>query len=113
MTKRYSARRTVHYTASVSYHGLLEQATIVNLSAPGCRLETSLPLRAGEYVQLRITHAPGQPPLVVELAAIRWVDGWKAGLEFIRCPGKTKHGYAAMSAFTQRRRAGSQRGVRP
>jgi hypothetical protein len=62
----------------------LEQAKILNLSAPGCLLETPLPLRPGEYVQLRMSHVPGQPPLFIELAAVRWVDGWKAGLEFIR-----------------------------
>jgi hypothetical protein len=76
MIARYSPRRAVTCTASVSSHGLLEQARVINLSAPGCLLETSLPLRPGDYVQLRLAIASGQSPLLIELAAVRWVDGW-------------------------------------
>jgi hypothetical protein len=40
----------------------------------------------GEYVQLRIFLPDDQAPLQVPLAAVRWVAGVRAGLEFIRTP---------------------------
>jgi hypothetical protein len=41
-------------------------------------------LKAGDYVQLRLFLPDLQSPLHVPLAAVRWVEGNRVGLEFIR-----------------------------
>jgi hypothetical protein len=76
------------------------EGRILNLSLPGCLLESAEPLASGEYVQLRIFLPDLQTPLHVPLAAVRWVDGFKVGLEFIRTSRDEQH---RLSRFVDRR----------
>ena len=57
---------------------------MLDVSLPGCLLESAATLRAGDYVQLRLFLPDLQSPLHVPLAAVRWVEGNRIGLEFIR-----------------------------
>jgi hypothetical protein len=56
----------------------------IDVTLPGCMLETSSHLDLGQYVQLRVFLPDQEYPLEVELAAVRWIEGKRAGLEFIR-----------------------------
>jgi len=52
-----------------------------------------MPLHVGDYVQLRLFFPDQARPMDVSLAAVRWIDGKKIGVEFIRSskdrPGET------------------------
>ena len=60
------------------------EGRILDISLPGCLLESPKQIRAGEYLQLRLFLPDQQAPLHVALAAVRWAAGSKLGIEFIR-----------------------------
>jgi hypothetical protein len=84
MKNRYSQRISV--TCSVIFCGDsgVGEGRILDISLPGCLLESAACLKAGDYVQLRLFLPDLQSPLHVPLAAVRWVEGNRVGLEFIR-----------------------------
>ena len=84
MIHRYSNRRSLACAVTLSCDGLIGQGTLVNLSVPGCRLETTLKLKVGQFVQIRLAFSSAHPPLWIALAAVRWAGGGHAGIEFIR-----------------------------
>ena len=84
MHPRYSTRKRVTCAVTLSCDGLVGQGQVLDLSVPGCLLETGLPLKHGQFLQLRLTLSNGQPPVRMALAVIRWLNGTKAGVEFIR-----------------------------
>ncbi|WP_447600236.1 PilZ domain-containing protein [Nitrospira sp. Nam80] len=84
MTPRYSARRPFVCGVTLSCDGLVGQGTLLNLSVPGCLIDTGLKLKVGHFIQMRLTLAPAQGSLWIALAAVRWVQCSKAGIEFIR-----------------------------
>ena len=53
-----------------------------------------------EYVQLRLFLPDDQAPLQVPLAAVRWVQGLRVGLEFIRTPKREQR---RLDHFVRRR----------
>jgi hypothetical protein len=62
------------------------EGAVVDVTVPGCQLETHFPLEPGQSVQLRVYLDP-QRPMRVELGIVRWVRDDKAGIEFIRMAG--------------------------
>ncbi len=84
MKNRYTKRQPVQSTCILSCEGMIGQGQLVNLSVPGCLLKTNMKLKVGQYVDLRLSFATSQTPLQIKLAAVRWVKGGQAGVEFIR-----------------------------
>ena len=56
---------------------------ILDLSLEGCSLETSPAIPQRSYVQLRIIPADAETPILVELAAVRWVRKRECGIQFL------------------------------
>ncbi len=84
MRTRYSQRISVSCSVVFAGDDGVGEGRILDLSLPGCLLEGTDTLKTGSYVQLRIFLPDLQTPLHIPLAAVRWVDGFKVGLEFIR-----------------------------
>lgn len=84
MKTRYSQRISVACSVIFAGDGGVGEGRIVDVSLPGCLLESAATLKSGDYVQLRLFLPDLQTPLHVPLAAVRWVDGNRVGLEFIR-----------------------------
>jgi hypothetical protein len=84
MRTRYSQRISVSCSVVFAGDDGVGEGRILDLSLPGCLLEGADTLKTGDYVQLRIFLPDLQTPLHIPLAAVRWVDGFKVGLEFIR-----------------------------
>jgi hypothetical protein len=82
VNNRYSIRKVESGYVTLAVNGLIGQGQLVNLSVPGCLIETTMPLAAGYFMQLRIP--VGKHHIRVELAAVRWVNETTAGVEFIR-----------------------------
>lgn len=84
MQARYSQRVTVECSVMFAGESAVGEGRVLDLSLPGCLLESSEKMSTGEYVQLRLFLPDDQAPLQVPLAAVRWVQGFRVGLEFIR-----------------------------
>ena len=55
-----------------------------DLSVAGMSLETDAPLEPGQYLELDLQFAPGEPPIRVEVAVVRSVQSGRAGLQFVQ-----------------------------
>ena len=56
---------------------------LVNLSTPGCAIESHTSLQQGAYVALEILQEESAP-VSIPLAKVRWVRQGRFGLEFLR-----------------------------
>ena len=74
MTARYSVRRVVEGSACIAAEGLVGNGRVLDLSVPGCLVETGLELKAGQSLRLRVMY-PGRKPLGIGPAVVRWVNG--------------------------------------
>jgi len=83
MKDRHSPRMATTCTVTLSSEHQVSEGRLIDLSVPGCRIETALALEKGDGVQLRI-QLPNQPPLRVNLGVVRWRMGRTIGVEFIR-----------------------------
>jgi hypothetical protein len=59
MTPRYSLRRPFVCGVTLSCESLVGHGTILNVSVPGCLIDTGLKLKVGHFIQMRLTLAPG------------------------------------------------------
>ncbi len=86
MKQRRSPRIPVSGSVAFSGEDIAGQARVSDLSVSGCVLETGtvreFPINA--YLSLRLDVPDHQGLLEIDLAAVRWSQGRKAGLEFIR-----------------------------
>lgn len=84
MVKRYGPR--VELTCKVVLAGDRSryEGRVLDVSLPGCLIECVHALHVGDYVQLRLFFPDQARPMDVSLAAVRWIDGRKIGVEFIR-----------------------------
>jgi hypothetical protein len=63
---------------------MVGQGTVINLSVPGCAIQTDLPVQPGDYLELLLMTPDQARPLTVTLAKVRWAALQTAGIEFIR-----------------------------
>ena len=81
---RSAIRAAVTYPVRLSCDSKTGEGTVINLSVPGCAIETDLPVEPGDYVELRVMAPDQARPLDVELAKVRWTGCHTVGIEFIR-----------------------------
>ena len=91
MKNRYSQRVSVDCSVMFAGENVVAEGRILDLSLPGCLLQSSKQMSAGQYIQLRLFLPDNQTPLHVTLAAIRWADGSRLGIEFIRTSHAEQH----------------------
>ena len=84
--ERQGVRVFVQYPVIFTGAPFLEEGVVRNLSVSGCQIECPRTALVGSYVKLRLPLFDQSPSLEVELAVIRWVQGWRFGVEFIRMP---------------------------
>lgn len=83
MTPRYSDRKKTTCKVTLSSGSRVGEGLVVDMTVPGCQLETAFPLEPGQTVQLRI-HLDPNRPMRINLGVVRWATNGKAGIEFIR-----------------------------
>jgi hypothetical protein len=64
------------------------EGTVLNVSVPGCAVHSKKPVEPGAYLEMKVLVPEGVSPLTVGLAKVRWRDGYRFGVEFIRMPGE-------------------------
>lgn len=55
----------------------------LNMSDCGCLVESTLPVKVGDNLQLRLSFQESEPSMRVSRAAVCWVRGLLFGVEFI------------------------------
>jgi hypothetical protein len=89
-------RLPVTYSAMYCVVSTVGEGTVTSLSPVGCTIETDQPLLADQGVALRLLLPDQHDSLPVELAYVRWVNGKRAGIEFIyveQAANRRLHGF--------------------
>lgn len=84
-----TARVPVSYPVMFQTDWYMDEGELLDLSLPGCAIESSRCLIRDEYVRLQVLlphHA-----VRVEVAKVRWADGNRFGLEFLKMPEADKN----------------------
>ena len=77
-------RLSLNYPAMYCVMSTVGEGKISNLSAVGCSIETHEPLSQNQQVALRLLLPDKAESLPIEAAEVRWVNGTRAGVEFIQ-----------------------------
>jgi PilZ domain len=104
MEGRYSPRVPVECAAVFSGESGMGEGRVLDLSLPGCLIESPKAAKAGDYVRLKLCLPDGQPAVDVLLAVVRWAKGNRLGVEFIR---SSEEDGARLNHFVQRHRQGT------
>ena len=84
MKRRYRKRIPLKASVMFSNDQLSGHGRVLDITAPGCQIESVERFLKGQYVQLQLA-LPGLPsPFTVKLAAVRWTKGHRCGVEFIK-----------------------------
>jgi hypothetical protein len=84
MTPRYKARIPLLSSVAFSNGCVTGLGIVLDLTAPGCMIESTIAVTKGEYLQLKIFLPGFESCLSVKLAAVRWSKGKRFGTEFIK-----------------------------
>ncbi len=85
MERRRSPRFPVEFTLDFIAHlDTMGVGIVSNLSMEGCALEGNLIVHEGWNLELHLLLPDLASPLKVELAAVRWSQGRRFGVEFLR-----------------------------
>ena len=83
MKPRYSDRKKTTCKVTLSSGSRVGEGSMLDMTVPGCQLQTGFPLEPGQIVQLRVFLDPKRP-MRIDLGVVRWAQDGKAGIEFIR-----------------------------
>ncbi|HKU52026.1 MAG TPA: PilZ domain-containing protein [Nitrospira sp.] len=64
--------------------------TVTNLTITGCEIESRIQFPIGAGLSLHVQASEARPPIIIALAIVRWKNGDRFGLEFVRFEGGTK-----------------------
>ena len=105
MTQRGSPRIAISGSVAFSGEDIAGEGRVSDLSVSGCVLEveTERALPANLYLSLHLEVREHRDPLDIDLAAVRWAQGRKAGLEFIRLDTGTQRRLRSLTFSTTRR----------
>jgi hypothetical protein len=85
MELRKSPRIRVRFRSSFSSPQMMGgEGEVLDLSVGGCRISSSSAVSRGTLIEARLHTSDQEPPVEIELAAIRWVKGREFGTEFLR-----------------------------
>jgi hypothetical protein len=84
MKQRYRPRVGLRVPVRFAGQAEIGQGQILDLTVPGCLIESRTAVDQGDSLQLEI-YVPGHRfPLSVSLAVVRWTKGTRFGVEFIK-----------------------------
>lgn len=96
----YSERKPTTAKVTLSAGPRVREGQVLDLTVPGCLLQTAMPLEPGQDVQLLI-YLNALRPMRINLGMVRWVSGKTAGIEFIRMPSDDQERLRAFIGFRQ------------
>jgi PilZ domain len=87
MKIRYSERVPSEFPVIFAGDCFVGEGTVSNVSVPGCEIVSNKTVEPGAYIEMKVLMPDRAPSLCVELAKIRWRNGRRFGVEFIRMQG--------------------------
>ena len=84
MTRRYSERIAVQCPVVFTMGSMVGEGEVVDLTNPGCLIQSAAGLKKGESLQLKMFLPGVKSPLMVALGVVRWTNGSRFGVEFIK-----------------------------
>ena len=81
--RRASFRLTVNGTILLERSRFNEEGRVINLSVPGCGVESPMSVSVGEYLGLRLFLFNEEAGIYVPRAIVRWKHQMRFGLEFL------------------------------
>jgi len=85
---RYCERITTEYPVIFAGESYVGEGTVLNVSVPGCEILSKKPVEPGAYLEMKILVPDSDSSLWVGLAKVRWCNGHRFGVEFIRMLGE-------------------------
>ena len=83
MEQRQHTRLAVRYQASFSAPIGSGEGFLLDLSLQGCCMRTTTPVPLRSYLQLRLMPSHTDTPILIDLAAVRWVREQDCGIHFL------------------------------
>lgn len=99
MKPRYSERVAVKCPVVFTLGSMVGEGQVQNLTNPGCMIESAAYVSKGEYLQLKMYLPEMKTPLAVEMGVVRWTNGLRFGVEFIKMSGADR---SLLGAFMSR-----------
>lgn len=84
MTRRYGERIAVNCRSIFTMGSMVGEGEVLDLSNPGCLIESTALVNKGESLHLKIFLRGPKLPLTIDLAVVRWTNGSRFGVEFIK-----------------------------
>lgn len=82
--KARSTERIVLQCSIVLASGIqVGEGRVLDLSWRGCLMETFVPIKVGDTLQLRLSLPKPEPSMLVPQTVVRWVQGSRFGVEFM------------------------------
>jgi hypothetical protein len=88
MNIRYCQRILTEFPVIFASESCVGEGTVLNVSVPGCEIRSKKPVEAGAYLEMKVLLPDDSSSLCVGLAKVRWSNGHRFGVEFIRMPGE-------------------------
>ncbi len=90
MHSRNRPRIGVDYAVTFTGDHLSGGGTLNNLTIAGAEIHSSVDCPIDAHLCLNIQSSGARPPIVVTLAVVRWKQGGRFGVEFVRFEGHSK-----------------------
>ena len=84
-----TARIPVCYPVTFQTDWYMDEGEMLDLSLPGCAIQSSRCLMPDEHVRLQVLLP--HHPVRVEVAKVRWAERNRSGLKFLKMPEADKH----------------------
>lgn len=112
MKARYSERIAANVPVSITMGSLVWKGRILDLSIVGCLIESTVSVKKGDSLQLRLSLPGLESSFSVALAAVRWTSGSQFGVEFIKMNERDQRQLNQVMARHLSKRALQQEGKR-
>ena len=90
MNHRYSQRTCVNGFVTFTVEGITGEGRILDLTVPGCMVESSLSPRTGDCITLRLFISRKRERFDVSMGIVRWAHSGRFGVEFIAMDQKDR-----------------------
>lgn len=84
MKPRYKKRVPLKASVTFCNGALSGEGQALDFTAPGCLIKSPQRVTKGQYLHVQILLPGLKSPFTVKLAAVRWVNGTRFGIEFIK-----------------------------
>ena len=87
MKPRYSQRVAVKCPVIFTLGSMVGEGEVQDLTNPGCMIQSPAHVTKGEYLHLKMYLPEMRAPLSAGMGVVRWTNGPRFGVEFIKMSG--------------------------